>query len=164
MKLSLPPHATRAPRLELEIEPTEARPPRRERMPPPPPVDFSEVEDAQWPMHRRLENWAAWSRGDPGGERSRKAKSAPMFRLYRSSDARREYGAPTTVPVNSADALAIHFAILRPDFDPLQRGALQWCYLRPRDPARKARDMGVELGELRDLVRAGRQALIDMGL
>ena len=123
-------------------------------------VDFAAVPPSQWAIHDRLENWARWSRGD-GGEKARMADPSPMFSLYRSSDARREYGAATATPVDKPDALKIHFAIIAPTFDPQARRALQWSYLRPRDPAGTARELGVTLAGLRDLVRAGRQMLID---
>lgn len=123
-------------------------------------VDFASVPVSQWKIHDRLENWARWCRGS---ERQSGATGSPMFSLYRSGEtARRRYGEEMSVPVDKDDALKVHFAIVHPMFDPQCRRALQWSYLRPRNPTGQARELGVTLEGLRDLVLAGRLLLIEL--
>lgn len=125
-------------------------------------VDFSSVPPSQWAIHDRLLNWARWSRAPLGRDN---APATPMFSLYRSSDAkRRDYGEEISVPVDKDDALRLHFAIVHPTFNPQCRRALQWSYLRPSNPSGAAHELGVELQELADLVRAGRVLLIERGV
>ena len=127
-------------------------------------VDFASVPPSQWKIHDRLENWARWSRG-ASGENARIKFTSPMFSLYRSSDVqRRRYGGEISVPIDPSDALKIHFAILQPAFDPQARRALQWCYLNGRNPTAAARELGVELQRLAELVREGRALLINRGV
>jgi hypothetical protein len=136
--------------------------PRREPAKPAPDsryVDVASVPPSQWAMHDRLENWARWCRGS---QKQTGTTGSPMFSLYRSSDAKRTYGEETSVPIDKDDALKIHFAITGPTFDPQMRRALQWCYLRPKNPAGQARELGLAgVEQLRDLIRDGRQLLID---
>lgn len=159
--LHLPEGAARAARVEVDVTPT---PPKPERVPRPQRavVDFDEVSDEHWPIHRRLrDNWARWS---DGSQKQTGQAASPMFNLYRSSDARREYGAETVVPIDREDAMRLHFAIIRPDFDPQARRALQWAYLRPRNPAGAAVSIGVTLQGLAALVVAGRALLVERGV
>jgi hypothetical protein len=159
MKLALSPTAPRAERQELEVALVEPRPVRREPIPRPDPVDFSHVEAGHWGMHQRLENWARWCRGT---QRQIGTPGSPMFGLYRSSDARREYGAETRVPVDRNDAQRVAKGVVHlPD---KHRRAIQWAYLHPRNPRGAAQALGVTLEGLRDLVRDGRQMLINLGV
>jgi hypothetical protein len=121
------------------------------------PVDFAAVPPSQWAIHDRLENWARWCRGS---QKQVGVVGSPMFSLFRSTEAKRVYGTETAVPIDKDDALKIHFAIVNPTFDPQARRALQWNYLRPRNPSGAAKELGVELEGLRDLVRKGREMLI----
>lgn len=123
-------------------------------------VDFNAVPPSQWAIHDRLENWARWCRGSPKRDA---AASAPMFALYRSTEAKRVYGEELSVPIDKDDALRLHFAIVHPTFNPRCRRALQWHYLRPYNPAGMARELGVELPGLANLVREGRAQLIERG-
>jgi DNA-directed RNA polymerase specialized sigma24 family protein len=126
-------------------------------------VDFAHVPVSQWKIHDRLENWARWCRG-ASGEGAR-IESSPMFGGFASSDARRVerlYGALTEVPIDRDDALKIAAAVgLLPD---KHRRALNWSYLRPRNPTAQARELGVELAGLQQLVHAARFKLMDMAL
>jgi hypothetical protein len=124
-------------------------------------VDFSSVPVSQWRIHDRLENWGRWARGS--SQQSGKA-GTPMFNLYRSSEARRAYGEEVSVPIDKDDALKIHFAIVHPLFDPQCRRALQWNYLRPKNPAAASRELGVSLEGLAGLVLMGRIRLIEGGV
>jgi hypothetical protein len=120
-------------------------------------VDFSFFPVHQQHMDRRLQNWAASCRG--GDKQS--GKSAPIFSLFRSSDVRRVYGEETAVPVDRADAVRLSKGILAlPD---KLRAAVDWYYLHPRNPASKARDLGLTLQALADHVIDARQMLINQG-
>lgn len=123
-------------------------------------VDFAHVPPSQWAMHDRLENWARWCRGS---ERQAGDAASPMFALYRSTDAKTKerlaYGAPTEVPIDKMDAQAVQKGInALPD---KHRRALHWSYLRPRNPTAQARELGLSLGGLADMVLAARQMLVN---
>ena len=123
-------------------------------------VDFASVPPSQWRMHDRLENWARWCRG-ASGEAARIGKAAPMFAMYRSTDARRAYGDDTSVPIDKMDAQAIHKAVAAlPD---KHRRALQWNYLNSRAPAEAARQLGLSLAGLAQMVGDARQMLVNRG-
>lgn len=117
-------------------------------------ADFYLVEPQHHSIHDRLENWARWCRGRAGSD------SAPMFRLYRSSDARREYGAPTpaSAGIDPNDAQRVASAVA--SLPLLNRGAVQWAYLRPgRSPSKTARELGVKVSALAGLLEEAREIL-----
>lgn len=121
-------------------------------------VDFASVPPSQWAMHDRLINWSRWARGG-SGESARAEPATPMFRLFRSSEAKRAYGEETTVPVDKDDAIRVAKAVGH--LPPQKRYAIHWCYLQNgRHPAGKARDLGLELQQLADLVRDARAMLM----
>lgn len=115
-------------------------------------VDLASVPESQWDMHERLLNWQRWANGREG------RNTAPMFGLYRSEAlAKREYGAATSVPLDRMDALELAKAVVAlPD---KHRRALQWHYLKPRKPIHMARELGVSLDGLAELVRLARTML-----
>lgn len=121
-----------------------------------PRVDFAAVPPSQWDIHDRLLNWARASRG---GDKQTGAAS-PMFTLYRSGDARRAYGEETNLPVNRSDAILIAKGVYElPD---KHRKALHWYYIHSgSNPVGAARDIAVTLEALAELVRDGRQMLIN---
>lgn len=130
---------------------------QRERKPPRPFVDFAAVPVSQWNMHDRLTNWARWARGG-SGESARMEAATPMFRLYRSSEAKRAYGEETSVPVDKGDAIRVAKAVGH--LPPQKRSAIHWYYLQGgKNPAGCARDMGVELHRLAQLVLDARVML-----
>jgi hypothetical protein len=118
-------------------------------------VDFAAVPEAHWTMHERLLNWARASRDLP-----RIAVSAG-FDLYRSSDARREYGTETAIVVDQRDAAKVAFAVVALP-EATHRPAIQWYYLKRGDnPGKQARQLGLTLQALADHVRDARQMLIN---
>jgi DNA-directed RNA polymerase specialized sigma24 family protein len=128
---------------------------------PRPYVDFARVPIAQWHIHDRLENWARWCRGG-SGQAARMERCAPMFTLYRSAPAARRYGEETAVPVDKLDAQAVAKAVaLLPS---KHRRAIHWHYLNGRNPSAAARELGVSLQGLCDLVSNGRQMLVNRGV
>jgi hypothetical protein len=121
-------------------------------------VDFSAIPEHQADMDRRLQNWAAAQRG--GDKQS--GKSAPIFALFKSSDARREYGTATAVPVDRSDAIRVSKGVLAlPD---KHRSAIDWYYLHPRNPMAKARELALTLQALAEHVTEGRDMLINRGV
>jgi DNA-directed RNA polymerase specialized sigma24 family protein len=121
-------------------------------------VDFAAVPPSQWKMHDRLENWARWCRGRTARDM---APSSPMFALYRSTDAKRAYGDETTVQIDKLDAAVIAKAVaVLPD---KHRRALHWSYVKPHRPSAMARELGVGLEGLSQLIRDGRQMLVNRG-
>lgn len=120
-------------------------------------IDFHRVEPHQVEIHDRLTNWAKWcnSSGSPA--------VSPMFRMYRSPA--RARGAEHTWAadaVNGPDGARVaRFVGLLPE---KHRRALNWCYLKPVNPRRAATEIGVTLDALAQLVRDGRQMLINRGV
>ncbi len=121
-------------------------------------VDFSSVLPSHWAMHDRLENWAREMRG--GDKQS--GKASPMFELCKSGYARREYGATTDVPVDRSDAILVAKGV--GNLPEKNRKAIQWLYLHPGNPMGNARSLAVSLQGLADLVKDGRQMLINRGV
>ena len=155
-KLTLAADSPRAEHVELEIV---AAPPKPERVArrSVPAIDFASVLEQHWGIHARLENWARWCRGT---QRQDGAPGSPMFALYRTGDyAQRRYGDETPIPVDRMDAAQIAKAVaVLPD---RHRQALQWCYLHPRNPAGFAKSIGATMQGLHDLIRDGRQMLVN---
>lgn len=122
-------------------------------------VDLSSVPPSQWKMHDRLLNWAKWSRGTARFDR---AISAPMFSLYRSTEARREYGAETSMPIDHADGTRIQVGVTAlPD---KHRRALHWFYLHPVAPGAMARELGLTMNGLAEIVIRARTMLQNRGV
>lgn len=121
-------------------------------------VDFSTVPPEQMQMHARLENWAL------SLYERKKSNTSAGFELYVSSDARslerREYGAATSVPVDTRDAHVIAVAI---GFLPEKhRRAIDWFYAKKgKNPVGMARDLGFTRQGLADCVIEARQMLIN---
>ena len=116
-------------------------------------VDFHTVPPHQLAIDARLVNWGRWCM--PGGLG---LKRSPMFQLCRGADPLRQYGASTAQPVDRDDAERVQRAMVR--LSGPQRLALAWCYVRRNNPRRAADTIGVSMQELRELIAAGRQALM----
>ncbi len=119
-------------------------------------IDFHAVEPAHMSIHLRLENWARWTYSSTGQD------VAPGFALYKSSDARREYGMPAPNVVDSADALKIAKAIA--EIPVKNSAALNWSYITRTGPKRMCRHLDVDMAGLHELVFDARQRLIDSGV
>lgn len=120
-------------------------------------VDFSSVQPSHWKMHDRLTNWARWCN-------SRGAQAvAAGFGLHKSDEyTDREYGSETVIEVDKDDAVRIQKAI--PQLPDKHRRAIAWCYVKPVKQSEKARELGLSLQGLADMVQAGRQMLINRGV
>ena len=97
-------------------------------------ADFSRIpEDLKW-VDERMANWGRWCRGGTAPQVS------PGFELYRSTEhSNSPSGAPRAIDVDGA--LAVQDVIRRLSVP--HRKTLQWCYVRPTNPARRARELGV---------------------
>lgn len=114
----------------------------------PPEHKAVDAELAEWGSWLRLRRWSA--------------DQSPMFRLFRSSETRAEYGALTAEPTpQAAQAMQVEAAVRAlPD---LSRAALRGWYFRQLPPWRLARDLGirkVELQQVLDDARACVDALM----
>lgn len=117
-------------------------------------IDFHTVLPQHVGIHERLVNWGRWANG------GNTPATAPGFSMYRSPARARgaEYGWSRD-PVDGADACRIQSLV---GTQPLhQRSALCWCYIKPTNPQRFAREIGVTLDHLAWLLRDGRQRLLD---
>ena len=116
-------------------------------------IDFFLVEDKHLSIHKRLENWARWCDGRRG------AATSPMFRLY--------------VPDEHWEGQAVSIAVDILCACDMQKGvsrlpknhaiALNWNYVHPSNPVRKARELGESIAGLAKLIRAARQMLVNRG-
>jgi DNA-directed RNA polymerase specialized sigma24 family protein len=113
-------------------------------------VDFFLVEPHQQEIHKRLENWAKWCFGPYG------SSASPMFRLYRADNWER---GSTAIPVDGADAQKIAKGVAL--LPALHREALQWNYVTGGSPTKARKKLGVTTQGLMQLIRDGRQMLIN---
>lgn len=115
-------------------------------------VDFCLIEAKHEEIHKRLENWARWVKGGPGG-----STVAPMFRLYRPDNFER--GA-MGLPVDGTDAQRVAKAMHQVPV--ANRVALNWSYVKPVAPAKVCKTLGLSMEGLAIAVRDGRQMLINL--
>lgn len=116
-------------------------------------TDFFYVADGQLAIHNRLENWAryvdakgiTWQQG-------------PIWKLGRSN--RRQWDVPELrPPVDTLDGGKLEIAV-RALPDP-HMCALRWCYVYRGGALHAARRIGTTRAGLYELVRTGRQMLIN---
>jgi DNA-directed RNA polymerase specialized sigma24 family protein len=118
-------------------------------------VDFAHVEPAHEAIDARLHNWARWANGRSG------PRCSPMFRLYRSSEARTIDATPGAAPVDTLDAQRIQKAVTH--LPGRHRLALSWCYITRTSARKAAQTVGESLEGLAQLIRDARQMLINRG-
>lgn len=116
------------------------------------PVDFNVIEKKHEEIHRRLENWARWCWGGGGG-----SSALPMFRLYRPDNFER---GPIRDQIDGTDAQRIMKAMFQ--LPEKHRVAVNWCYVKPVNPTKVAKTLGLSLEGLAEHVRDGRQMLINL--
>ena len=119
-----------------------------------PAVDFSAVEPHQAAIDARLHNWARWSAGRGGS-----GECSPMFRLYRSSEARRQDEDDRPPPIDPLDAARVQAAVAA--LPTPHRLALSWCYIHRTNARKAAQLLGESLDGLARLIRDARQMLIN---
>lgn len=114
-------------------------------------VDFFEVAPHQREIHGRLENWAVWCYSGGG------SSASPMFRLYRAPDHWQR--APERRSADPKDAALIAKGVAA--LPVLHREALQWNYVTGGGPTAVRKRLGVTAEGLMQLIRDGRQMLIN---
>ena len=117
-------------------------------------VDFHAVEEHQREIDRRLHNWAKWCRG------SNVPMTSPMFRMTPTPPlVRGDMAYQMADTIDRMDAMRIAKAVVAlPDG---HRAAVNWAYVKPVNPARACRAIGVSMDGLALLLRDGRQMLIN---
>lgn len=116
-------------------------------------IDFFAVESHQLDIHDDLLNWAAWVNPRPTGW-----KTQPMFRHYRSHAW--QWHEPEIK--RAIDAIAGQYMEKAVGhLPPKNRDAVRWCYVFCGSPVPIARELGVSKQGLFDLIRNGRQMLIN---
>jgi hypothetical protein len=114
-------------------------------------IDFDHIDRRHAVIHERLLNWAIWCRG------SGRTPPSPMFRQYRSSDARS--GHETSLSVDSLDAHKIEKAVVA--LPAPHRMSLQWWYVYPVSVSRACRWVATTKDGLYLLCQDARQMLLN---
>lgn len=117
-------------------------------------VDFHAVSPEHFAIHERLQNWARWCHSTGG------RAVAPMFRLYRSTEA---WGSvEPSATVDTLDAQAVQKAVSH--LPEKHRKAVAWCYVIRTSPRKCTRDLGVSMHGLAELIWQGRVMLVNRGM
>ena len=110
--------------------------------------DFHRVPPEHKWVDEQLNNWARWCRD--GSE----IRISPGFELYAPDNYDR---AGPRKPVDVNAALKVQEAIRVLSMS--QRKAVQWCYVMPVSPARRARELKVSTAGLSELINEARTIL-----
>jgi DNA-directed RNA polymerase specialized sigma24 family protein len=115
-------------------------------------VDFNHVQPEHAKIDRRLANWARWSnnRGSPA--------VCAMFALYRADNFDR-LDSTQPPPIDHLDAQRVQKGVGA--LPGPHRLALSWCYIKRNNPRKAAQTLGESLEGLAQLIRDGRQMLIN---
>lgn len=116
-------------------------------------VDFHIVDPHQRDIDRRLVNWARWCNGTSAPDTS------PMFRMMPPSPRVRGEPARSGGSVDGMDAVKVAKSVAALPHD--QRAALNWYYVKPTSPRKMCQALGCSMAGLQQLVRDGRQMLIE---
>lgn len=122
-------------------------------------IDFHRVEEHQQGIHTRLLNWARWCHGRDG----QSGACSPMWNLsHTPPGARAEYAMSTPSPVDKMDAQAMAKGVAA--LPSMHRALVQWAYVKPIAPRRVAKELGLSFAGMYQLLRDGRQMLINRGV
>lgn len=117
-------------------------------------IDFHAVPDHQREIDRRLLNWGKWCNGTPV------SFTSPMFRMTPPPPrVRGEMAYASADSVDRMDAAKIAKAVA--GLPPSHRAAINWSYVKPVSPKRACQAIGTSMEGLQQLVRDGRQILIN---
>ena len=127
-------------------------------------ADLHELDESEWPLVQRLENWARWL-----SDSSRGSGTHPMFRGFRSDswdEYRRRPDAPPPVlePIDGRDADRIQREIWRlREAAPMHAHVLTWYYAGDaRGAGAFARKLGLHIRWLSGLLRDARRRLAEL--
>lgn len=115
-------------------------------------IDLTRIEDHQRTIHARLLNWASWSYERPC------SIVQPMFAQYRSN-ARQWHAPEFRETCNIFDAQFIEKAVCK--LPEKNRLAIKWFYIERTHPGKRTRHIAANDAGLYQLVRDGRQMLIN---
>lgn len=116
------------------------------------PIDFHYIPAEQREIDKRLLNWRRWCHGSLG------LQVAPGFELYRPDNYERPV---STTETDVKDAIVIQAAVR--ELPERQRKAIQWFYVQPTNPVRRARELRVGTKGLYELVCEARCELVRRG-
>jgi len=116
-------------------------------------IDFNAVEQHQHDIDARLRNWGRWCNGSSG------PATSPMFRMTPPAPRQRGDGATYSDSVDGADAAKLAPAVSA--LPEKHRAAVNWAYVRPVSPKRACQAIGTSMEGLAQLLRDGRQMLIN---
>ena len=117
-------------------------------------ADFNHVDEKHAAIHERLEEWAIWVR-------PRSASFVqPMFRQFRSAEGWFPTEARASVDPLKAQLTEKAVTSLPDDY----RASIQWCYVYRTNPRKACKALGVSPNGLVELIRDGRQMLVNRGL
>ena len=104
------------------------------------PIDFHYIPaELRW-VDELLVNWARWQHGGLG------LSTSPGFELYRPDN----YERTPRKAIDVLSAMRVQESIKR--LDERHRKALQWSYIQPTNPVRRARELKVSTRGLHELV------------
>lgn len=118
-------------------------------------VDFNHVEEKHKDIHDRLVNWARWCRATSGGRGVH-----PMFKWCKSPQHWEAVDLPPQV--DPLDAVKLEKAVAQ--LPEKHRFAVRWCYVHGDSPKRACQQVGESREGLYELIREGRQMLINRGV
>lgn len=117
-------------------------------------IDFHQVEPHQRAIDARLHNWSKWCNG------SYVPLTSPMFRMVPPPPrVRADAYQSAAAPVDKMDAAKVAKAVA--GLPERHRSAINWHYIKPVSPRRACETIGCGMEELAQLVRDGRQMLIN---
>jgi len=118
-------------------------------------VDFHQVPEAQQPIHGRLLNWARWCRNSAHGMQH------PMWRFYKPPREGVNLVPESSEPINAAEAWKVQQVVK--GLPELYRHAIQWFYVFPVSPRRKAKELGLTVEGLAQAVIDARNMMRNRG-
>ena len=120
------------------------------------PVDFHAVEPHQREIDGRLRNWGLWCNG------TAVSLTSPMFRMTPPPPRVRGDMAYNSTCVDRMDAAKMAKAVAA--LPAPHRAAINWSYVKPVSPRRACQAIGTTMEGLSQLVRDGRQMLMNRGV
>ena len=117
-------------------------------------IDFQKIEPHHQQVDIRLRNWAAWVQ-----PRTTYGAVSPMFRLYRSK-AWQWHAPQYRETCDPLDARQVEGVMRHLPF--AHREALIWAYIVRCTPAIACRHLATNYGGLHQLVRDGRQMVVNL--
>lgn len=113
-------------------------------------VDFIKLDDDEKNIDKRLRNWAIWVRPKRGF-----GAVHPMFRWYRPTEHWQGIGDKSSCDLPDAEAVE---RVMR-ELPTIERLSIKWYYIEFSSPTKICKVLGLNLNELRMIVRKARKNL-----